>query len=116
MEYNRSLSALEQAQRVALHMHSSRFAPLGIDHEGRTYFALTPSMAEREAATALLAGDAKRRRKSSYDPAATRRTCVRDRDVAESTTLFSPITNRWQLKSHLPIMSPLPLGEFFSTS
>ncbi|KAI9442629.1 hypothetical protein H4582DRAFT_2096526 [Lactarius indigo] len=57
VEYNRSLGALEQAQRVALHAHAPRFAPLGIDHEGRTYFALTPSMAEREAAAALLAGD-----------------------------------------------------------
>jgi hypothetical protein len=56
-EYNRSLSALEQALRVALHTHTLRFAPLGVDHEGRTYFALTPSMAEREAAAALLAGD-----------------------------------------------------------
>jgi len=56
-EYIRSLSALEQALRVALHTHNLRFAPLGIDHEGRTYFALTPSMAEREAAAALLAGD-----------------------------------------------------------
>ncbi|KAI9442810.1 hypothetical protein BJY52DRAFT_1216841 [Lactarius psammicola] len=56
-EYNRSLDALEQAQRVALHAHAPRFAPLGIDHEGRTYFALTPSVAEREAAAALLAGD-----------------------------------------------------------
>ncbi|KAH9027722.1 hypothetical protein EDB85DRAFT_1974167 [Lactarius pseudohatsudake] len=55
--YNRSLSALEQAQRVALHAHSLRFSPLGIDHEGRTYFALTPSVAERDAAAALLAGD-----------------------------------------------------------
>ncbi|KAI9455425.1 hypothetical protein BJY52DRAFT_1213261 [Lactarius psammicola] len=42
-EYNRSLDALEQAQRVALHAHAPRFAPLGIDHEGRTYFALTPA-------------------------------------------------------------------------
>ncbi len=56
-EYNRSLSALEQAQRVALHAHAPRFAPLGIDHEGRTYFALTPGVAERDAAAALLAGD-----------------------------------------------------------
>ncbi|KAH9046086.1 zinc-finger domain of monoamine-oxidase A repressor R1-domain-containing protein [Lactarius hengduanensis] len=56
-EYNRSLSALEQAQRVALHAHALRFSPLGIDHEGRTYFALTPSVAERDAAAALLAGD-----------------------------------------------------------
>ena len=56
-EYNRSLNALEQALQVALHTHAPRFAPLGIDHEGRTYFALTPSMAEREAAAALLAGD-----------------------------------------------------------
>ncbi|KAH9036738.1 hypothetical protein EDB83DRAFT_2677915 [Lactarius deliciosus] len=37
--------------------HAPRFSPLGIDHEGRTYFALTPSMAERDAAAALLAGD-----------------------------------------------------------
>jgi hypothetical protein len=51
------LSALEQAQRVALHAHASRFAPLGLDHEGRIYVALTPSVAEREAALALLAGD-----------------------------------------------------------
>ncbi|KAH9963838.1 hypothetical protein BC827DRAFT_1118264, partial [Russula dissimulans] len=57
MEYKRSLSALEQAQRVALHAYAPRFAPLGTDHEGRVYFALTPSMAEREAAAALLAGD-----------------------------------------------------------
>ncbi|KAH8994725.1 hypothetical protein EDB86DRAFT_3078077 [Lactarius hatsudake] len=56
-EYHRSLSALEQAQRVALHAHAPRFSPLGIDHEGRTYFALTPSVAERDAAAALLAGD-----------------------------------------------------------
>jgi len=57
MENKRSLSVLEQAQRVALHAYALRFAPLGADHEGRVYFALTPSMAEREAAAALLAGD-----------------------------------------------------------
>jgi len=57
MEYKRNLSALEQAQRVALHAYALRFAPLGTDHEGRVYFTLTPSMAEREAAAALLAGD-----------------------------------------------------------
>jgi hypothetical protein len=51
------LTALEQAQRLALHAYSLRFAPLGTDHEGRIYFALTPSVAEREAAAALLAGD-----------------------------------------------------------
>lgn len=51
------MSALEQAQRVASHAYALRFAPLGTDHEGRIYFALTPSMAEREVATALLAGD-----------------------------------------------------------
>ena len=56
-EYKRSLSALEQAQRVASHAYALRFAPLGTDHEGRIYFALTPSVAEREAAAALLAGD-----------------------------------------------------------
>ncbi|KAH9165462.1 hypothetical protein EDB89DRAFT_2009556 [Lactarius sanguifluus] len=56
-EYHRALSALEQAQRVALHAHAPRFSPLGTDHEGRTYFALTPSVAERDAAAALLAGD-----------------------------------------------------------
>ena len=51
------MSALEQAQRVTLHAYALRFAPLGTDHEGRVYFALTPSVAEREAASALLAGD-----------------------------------------------------------
>ncbi|KAF8260966.1 hypothetical protein EI94DRAFT_1833576 [Lactarius quietus] len=56
-EHHRSLSALEQALRVTLHTHAPRFAPLGIDHEGRTYFALTPSIAERDAAASLLAGD-----------------------------------------------------------
>lgn len=57
IEYKRSLSALEQAQRVMLHAYAPRFEPLGTDHEGRIYFALTPSVAEREAAAALLAGD-----------------------------------------------------------
>jgi len=56
-EYKRSLNALEQAQRVTLHACTPRFAPLGTDHEGRIYFALTSSVAEREAAAALLAGD-----------------------------------------------------------
>ncbi|KAH9985808.1 hypothetical protein BJV74DRAFT_846358 [Russula compacta] len=56
-EYKRSLSSLEHAQRVTLHAYAPRFAPLGTDHEGRIYFALTPSVAEREAALALLAGD-----------------------------------------------------------
>jgi hypothetical protein len=56
-EYKRSLNALEQAQRVMLQACAPRFAPLGTDHEGRIYFALTPSVAEREAAAALLAGD-----------------------------------------------------------
>ena len=56
-EYKRTLSALEQAQRATLHAYALRFAPLGTDHEGRIYFALTPSVAEREAAAALLAGD-----------------------------------------------------------
>ncbi|KAF8499619.1 hypothetical protein F5888DRAFT_1633298 [Russula emetica] len=56
-EYKRSLSALEQAQRVTSHAYALRFAPLGTDHEGRIYFALTPSVAEREVAAALLAGD-----------------------------------------------------------
>ena len=51
------MSALEQAQRVTSHAYALRFAPLGTDHEGRIYFALTPSVAEREAAAALLAGD-----------------------------------------------------------
>jgi len=51
------LSALEQAQRVASYAYALRLAPLGTDHEGRIYFALTPSVAEREAAAALLAGD-----------------------------------------------------------
>jgi hypothetical protein len=51
------LSALEQALRVTSHAYALRFAPLGTDHEGRIYFALTPSVAEREVAAALLAGD-----------------------------------------------------------
>jgi hypothetical protein len=51
------LSAIEQAQRVTSHAYALRFAPLGTDHEGRIYFALTPSAAEREVAAALLAGD-----------------------------------------------------------
>jgi hypothetical protein len=51
------LSALEQAQRVSSHTYALRFAPLGTDHEGRIYFALTPSVAEREVAAALLAGN-----------------------------------------------------------
>ena len=42
---------------MTLHACAPRFAPLGVDHEGRIYFALTPSVAEREAAAALLAGD-----------------------------------------------------------
>ena len=56
-EYKRSLGALEQAQRVTSHAYALRFTPLGTDHKGRVYFALTPSVAEREAAAALLAGD-----------------------------------------------------------
>lgn len=51
------MSALEQAQRVTSHAYALRFVPLGTDHEGRIYFALTPSVAEREVAAALLAGD-----------------------------------------------------------
>ena len=51
------MSALEQAQRVTSYAYALRFSPLGTDHEGRIYFALTPSVAEREAAAALLAGD-----------------------------------------------------------
>ncbi len=51
------MSALEQAQRVTSYSYALRFAPLGSDHEGRIYFALSPSVAEREVAAALLAGD-----------------------------------------------------------
>ena len=51
------MSALEQAQRVSSQAYALRFAPLGTDHEGRIYFALTPSVLEREAAVALLAGN-----------------------------------------------------------
>lgn len=57
-EHHRSLSALEQALRLTLHTHAPRFATLGTDHTGRTYIALTPSIAEREAASSLLSGDA----------------------------------------------------------
>ncbi|KAI0268872.1 hypothetical protein BC834DRAFT_1031828, partial [Gloeopeniophorella convolvens] len=59
-EHKRSIAALEQAHRVTLHAHAPRFTPLGTDHDGRTYIALTPSVAERDAASALLAGDAKK--------------------------------------------------------
>ena len=51
------MSAFEQAQRVISYAYALRFAPLGSDHEGRIYFALTPSVTEREVAAALLAGD-----------------------------------------------------------
>jgi hypothetical protein len=64
MEYKRSLGALEQAQRVTSHAYALRFAPLGTDHEGRIYFALTPSVAEREGAAALLAGNMTKRGKA----------------------------------------------------
>ena len=50
------MRALEQAQRVISHAYALRFVPLGTDHDGRIYFALTPSVAEREVAAALLAG------------------------------------------------------------
>ncbi|KAI0066131.1 hypothetical protein BV25DRAFT_1897659 [Artomyces pyxidatus] len=55
-----ALAAPAQALRLVHYAYLPRFTPLGIDNDGRQYFALSPSMVEREAAFALLAGDWKK--------------------------------------------------------
>ncbi|EIM82913.1 uncharacterized protein STEHIDRAFT_124233 [Stereum hirsutum FP-91666 SS1] len=55
-----ALAAIEQAHRLAVQSYNPRFSPLGIDHDGRIYYALTPSFAEQEATLALLQGDKKK--------------------------------------------------------
>lgn len=59
-QHKAALEAIEQAHRLAVHSYNPRFSPLGIDHDGRVYYALTPSFAEQEAALALLKGDKKK--------------------------------------------------------
>ncbi|KAI0043666.1 hypothetical protein FA95DRAFT_1597841 [Auriscalpium vulgare] len=58
--HKQTLAGLEQGLRVVRHVYAPRFAPLGTDHAGRIYYALSPSIVEREAALALLGGDAKK--------------------------------------------------------
>ncbi|THH16731.1 hypothetical protein EW146_g3952 [Bondarzewia mesenterica] len=58
--HRRVLHALEQAHQVASNAYMPRFSSLGTDHEGRVYFALSSSIAERDAAFALLDGNAKK--------------------------------------------------------
>ncbi|CCL99094.1 uncharacterized protein FIBRA_01108 [Fibroporia radiculosa] len=56
MKHKQTLEDLEYAHRVALASCSLRYCPLGRDHEGRMYYALSPGEAEREAAMQLIAG------------------------------------------------------------
>lgn len=59
-QHKQVLQDIEHAQSVALAKCIHRYAPVGYDHEGRVYYFLTPSEAEREAALQLIAGkDAK---------------------------------------------------------
>ncbi|KZT10703.1 uncharacterized protein LAESUDRAFT_643979 [Laetiporus sulphureus 93-53] len=55
-QYQQTCIDLEHAYRVAETTCIPRYAALGQDSEGRVYYALTPSEAEREAAAQLLAG------------------------------------------------------------
>jgi hypothetical protein len=50
-------------------MLAPRFAPLGIDHGGRTFFALALRMAKPEAVKALFAGDTSKSGKAHAVPA-----------------------------------------------
>ncbi|OSX66129.1 hypothetical protein POSPLADRAFT_1131222 [Postia placenta MAD-698-R-SB12] len=54
--HKQTLQDLEHAHIVATSAWVPRYYPLGQDLEGRTYYALTPSEAEREAASKLIAG------------------------------------------------------------
>ncbi|GBE81141.1 hypothetical protein SCP_0308670 [Sparassis crispa] len=54
--HRQKLEGIEHAHRLALYTCTPRFSPLGQDHEGRVYYALTPGMAEREAALQVIAG------------------------------------------------------------
>ncbi|KAH9935693.1 uncharacterized protein B0H18DRAFT_1114407 [Fomitopsis serialis] len=55
-EHKQALQNIEHAHRLASSSHILRYASLGQDHEGRVYYLLTPSEAEREAALHLVAG------------------------------------------------------------
>ena len=55
-EREQVLQDIEHAQSVAFANCIHRYAPVGRDHEGRLYYFLTPSEAEREAALQLIAG------------------------------------------------------------
>lgn len=59
-QHKQVVQDIEHAHSVAFASHIHRYAPAGQDHEGRVYYFLTPSEAEREAALQLIAGkDAK---------------------------------------------------------
>lgn len=59
-QHKQVLQDIENAHRVAFASNLQRYVPAGQDHEGRMYYFLTPSEAEREAALQLIAGkDAK---------------------------------------------------------
>ncbi|PCH43383.1 hypothetical protein WOLCODRAFT_138306 [Wolfiporia cocos MD-104 SS10] len=55
-QHKEALQDLEFAHRVVQSGCIPRYAPLGQDHDGRMYYALAPSEAERGAATQLIAG------------------------------------------------------------
>ena len=48
---------LEKAQQTLISCFTFRFSPLGHDDEGRVYFALSPSVMEKEAASDIISDD-----------------------------------------------------------
>lgn len=52
-----ALQDLEEAQRILMYSCAPRFGPLGTDDGGRSYYALSPGIAEREWATAVISGE-----------------------------------------------------------
>ncbi|KAI0949235.1 hypothetical protein AcW1_008909 [Taiwanofungus camphoratus] len=54
--HNQTLQDFEHAHRIGQANCIPRFTPLGQDHEGRVYYAMTPGPGEREAALRLIAG------------------------------------------------------------
>jgi len=54
--HKQKINDLEHAQRILAYGNTLRFGPLGTDEDGRVYYALSPGLADREAALWLIDG------------------------------------------------------------
>ncbi|KAJ7262225.1 hypothetical protein B0H12DRAFT_321480 [Mycena haematopus] len=101
------LQDIEGAGKIAMHRFNPRFSPLGADREGRTYYALSPSLSESDSALEFIASMAAETDDANRNSKAKRKRRPRREDERSSFKEWSWFIAVWGKKPP-PELGTLP--------